>query len=266
MLREQIYKIVKKAEYGEKWSKAYDIFIMLVAIISVSPLMFKQSNNLLNQIDIITVYILFFDYIFQWITYDYQSGRPAPWAFILYPFTPFAIIDLVSLLPSLGLIGQGLRILRMLRIFKAFHYSNSFTYIINAFKKEKRTLGSVLVIAVAYIFVSALAMFVYEPDTFNSFFDALYWATTALTTVGYGDVYPLSNIGKLISMVSSLFGVAVIALPAGIITASFVEEINKDKERREREGRAPQDENSSILERVLEAEREDEEEEERHES
>ena len=259
MLRKQIYEIVKKAEYGEKWSKAYDIFIMLVAIISVCPLMFKESNAFLDQVDIITVYILFFDYVFRWMTYDYLSGRPAPRAFALYPFTPFALIDLISLLPSLGLMGQGFRLLRMLRIFKAFHYSNSFSYIISAFRKEKRTLGSVLVIALAYIFISALAMFAYEPDTFDSFFDALYWATTALTTVGYGDVYPLSNIGKLISMVSSLFGVAVIALPAGIITASFVEEINKGKEQRAMQGKAPQTGDASILERVFDQEPPEEE-------
>ena len=257
MLREQLYRIVRKAEPGDRLGKAYDIFIMLVAIASIVPLMFKESNAFLDRLDIITVYILFFDYIFRWISYDYISGRKSPQAFILYPFTPFAIIDLISLLPSLGLIGQGWRILRMLRIFKAFHYSDSFTYIINAFKKEKRTLGSVLIIALAYIFVSALAMFSYEPETFDSFFDALYWATTALTTVGYGDVYPLSDVGKLISMISSLFGVAVISLPAGIITASFVEEINKAKEKRAREGKPPQDDNTSIVVRVLGAEKEE---------
>ena len=257
MLREQLYRIVRKAEPGDRLGKAYDIFIMLVAIASIVPLMFKESNAFLDRLDIITVYILFFDYIFRWISYDYISGRKSPQAFILYPFTPFAIIDLISLLPSLGLIGQGWRILRMLRIFKAFHYSDSFTYIINAFKKEKRTLGSVLIIALAYIFVSALAMFSYEPETFDSFFDALYWATTALTTVGYGDVYPLSDVGKLISMISPLFGVAVISLPAGIITASFVEEINKAKEKRAREGKPPQDDNTSIVERVLGAEKEE---------
>ena len=257
MLREQLYRIVRKAEPGDRLGKAYDIFIMLVAIASIVPLMFKESNAFLDRLDIITVYILFFDYIFRWISYDYISGRKSPQAFILYPFTPFAIIDLISLLPSLGLIGQGWRILRMLRIFKAFHYSDSFTYIINAFKKEKRTLGSVLIIALAYIFVSALAMFSYEPETFDSFFDALYWATTALTTVGYGDVYPLSDVGKLISMISSLFGVAVFSLPAGIITASFVEEINKAKEKRAREGKPPQDDNTSIVERVLGAEKEE---------
>lgn len=81
-------------------------------------------------------------------------------------------------------------------------------------------------------------MFCYEPQTFDSFFDALYWATTALTTVGYGDVYPTTMIGQLISMISSIFGVAVIALPAGIVTGGFLEEINKRKEQKEKEEEA----------------------------
>ncbi|MEG0214985.1 MAG: potassium channel family protein, partial [Hungatella sp.] len=83
---------------------------------------------------------------------------------------------------------------------------------------------SVLVIAVAYIFISALIMFCYEPDTFEDFFESLYWATTALTTVGYGDIYPVSIVGRLISMISSVFGIAVIALPAGVVTSGFMNE------------------------------------------
>lgn len=228
-MRAYIYSIVKKAAPGEKLSKLYDFFISAVALLSISPLLFKESNAILEEIDLITVYILFFDYIMRWMTHDFVSKRRAPWPFIIYPFTPFALIDFISLLPSLGLLGHGFRILRMLRIFKIFHYSKSFVLVAHVFKKERKTLLSVLVIALAYIFVSALAMFSYEPETFDSFFDALYWATTALTTVGYGDVYPISDVGKLISMVSSLFGIAVIAMPAGIVTGGFVEEINREK-------------------------------------
>lgn len=231
-MRAYIYSIVKKAAPGERLSKFYDFFISVVAIISITPLLFKESNAVLEQIDLITVYILFFDYILRWMTHDFVSKHRSAWAFIIYPFTPYAIFDFLSLLPSLGLLGHGFRILRMLRIFKVFHYSKSFVHVANVFKKERKTLLSVLVIALAYIFVSALAMFSYEPETFDNFFDALYWATTALTTVGYGDVYPVSDVGKFISMVSSLFGVAVIAMPAGIVTGGFLEEINKDKEDR----------------------------------
>ena len=79
-----------------------------------------------------------------------------------------------------------------------------------------------------YIFVTALVMFNIEPDTFNSFFDAIYWATVSLTTVGYGDIYATSGIGKILTMISSLFGIAIVALPAGIITAGYMSEINTD--------------------------------------
>ena len=96
-------------------------------------------------------------------------------------------------------------------------------------------LLSVLGIAVFYVFLTALIMFNVEPHvnpitgapTFANFFDALYWATVTLTTVGYGDLCPVTDIGRCVSMLSSLFGVAVIALPSGVITASYLDELRK---------------------------------------
>ena len=75
--------------------------------------------------------------------------------------------------------------------------------------------------------LSALVVFNVEPDTFESFFDAIYWAVVSLTTVGYGDIYPVSTLGRIVTMISSVFGVAIIALPAGIITAGFMQELEK---------------------------------------
>jgi voltage-gated potassium channel len=99
-------------------------------------------------------------------------------------------------------------------------------------------LTAVLLFAAAYIFVTALVMFNFEPrinpntgqETFSTFFDAIYWSTVTLTTVGYGDLCPATDLGRLISMFSSLFGVAVIALPSGIITASYLDELRSLKE------------------------------------
>ena len=69
-----------------------------------------------------------------------------------------------------------------------------------------------------------------EPDSFDTFFDAVYWATVSLTTVGYGDIYPVTGIGRVVTMLSSIFGIAIIAMPSGIITAGFMEELSiKDK-------------------------------------
>lgn len=84
-------------------------------------------------------------------------------------------------------------------------------------------------LAIGYIVISALIMFNVESATFPSFFDAVYWATVSLTTVGYGDIYAVSTIGKVITMLSSVFGIAIVALPAGIVTAGYMEEINKDE-------------------------------------
>ncbi|MEG0168241.1 MAG: ion transporter [Ruthenibacterium sp.] len=229
MMREIIYKTIKKASFGETQSRIYDYFITVVATLSIVPLLFKGTNVWLEMLDLVTVYLLFLDYVLRWIVADYLLKKPAPWAFVQYPITPFALIDLVSLLPSLGLLHGTFRILRMLRVFKILNYSKTFSYVINVFHKQSKMLGSVLAIAIGYIFISGLAMFSYEPDTFDSFFEALYWATTALTTVGYGDVYPLTNLGKLISMISSLFGIAVIAMPASIVTAGFIDEMQAGK-------------------------------------
>ena len=84
--------------------------------------------------------------------------------------------------------------------------------------------------SVAYIIVSALVIYTVEPESFDTFFDAIYWATISLTTVGYGDIYPVTAIGRVVTMVSSMFGIAIIALPSGVITAGYLEEMNKDDE------------------------------------
>jgi voltage-gated potassium channel len=81
--------------------------------------------------------------------------------------------------------------------------------------------------AIAYILVSALIIYNVEPESFNTFFDAIYWATVSLTTVGYGDIYPVTTIGRIVTMISSVFGIAIIALPSGVITAGYLSEINK---------------------------------------
>ena len=85
------------------------------------------------------------------------------------------------------------------------------------------------VLAVMYILISALIVFSVEPDTFDSFFEAVYWATVSLTTVGYGDIYPSSTAGRIVAMVSSVFGIAIVALPSSIITAGYMEALIGEK-------------------------------------
>ena len=155
-----------------------------------------------------------------------------------YPFTPWAIIDLVSILPAINVLNNGfklfrlfriIRTLRVFRVFKALRYSKSIIVIVDVIKRSKDALYAVCTFAVAYTIITALIIFNVEGDTFTTFFDAIYWATVSLTTVGYGDIYPVTTAGKIITMISSIFGIAIVALPAGIITAGYMDAINESK-------------------------------------
>lgn len=228
-MRTKIYKLLE--------TSYYDAFMMAVIIISIIPLAFRNTNIVWSVIDVISAIIFIIDYLIRLITADYEI-KDGIKSFIIYPFTPMAIIDLLSILPSISIfimVNRGFRLLRIIRlirtfrifrVFKTFRYSKNIEIIMNVFKKQKDALSVVMLLAVGYVFVCALIIFNVEPDTFPSFFDALYWATVSLTTVGYGDIYAVSTTGKIITMISAFFGIGVVALPAGIITAGYMEEIN----------------------------------------
>ena len=235
-MREKIYNITDPID-SNKSSNIYDIIMMLAIIASIIPLAFKGTNALFKWVDYITVGIFIIDYIMRLLTADYKLKKSFV-SFFIYPITPMAIIDLISILPSLTILNSGFRLLKLfrllrtLKVFRAFkflRYSKSFEIISNVFKKQKKVLTAVATMSVAYILISALVVFNVEPESFESFFDAVYWATISLTTVGYGDIYPITTIGRIVTMVSSAFGIAIIALPSGILTAGYLEELNKEK-------------------------------------
>ena len=127
------------------------------------------------------------------------------------------------------------RIFRTLRIFKTLKYSRNIIIIIDVIKRSKDALLAVCTLAVGYILISALIIFNVEGESFESFFDAIYWATVSLTTVGYGDIYPVTKTGRIITMISSILGIAIVALPAGIITAGYMDVINSAKKAKEKD-------------------------------
>ncbi len=237
-MRQKIYSIINPDYDNNKISRAYDFIMMATIVISIIPLAFKETNLLFQWIDYITVTIFIIDYILRLFVADYKLNKSVA-SFFIYPITPMAIIDLVSILPSLTVLNSGfkllklfrlLRTLKVLRAFKFLRYSKSFDIISNVFKKQKRVLSAVATMAVAYVLISALVIYNVEPESFNTFFDAIYWATISLTTVGYGDIYPITTIGRIVTMISSVFGIAIIALPSGVITAGYLAEVNKDED------------------------------------
>lgn len=240
-MRKKLYSIIEPAGNGTKLSSIYDFIMMATIIISIIPLAFKETNLIFQWIDYITVGIFVLDYILRLFTADYKLNKSAA-SFFVYPVTPMAIIDLLSILPSVTVLNSGFRLLKLfrllrtlkvLRAFKFLRYSKSFDVIASVFKKQKKVLSAVATMAVAYVLISALVIYNVEPESFETFFDAIYWATISLTTVGYGDIYPITTIGRIVTMISSVFGIAIIALPSGVITAGYLSEINKDQDNEE---------------------------------
>lgn len=230
-----LYKIIEvDNENDTKIDEMYSYIMIGAIIISILPLFTREENLVFTVIEYITSTLFIIDYIFRWITADLKLNRG--WkSYFLYPFTPFALLDLLTILPVFTTLSQGfkalrtLRAIRCLRVFKTLRYSKSFLMIARVFKKEKYILLTVIGVSIVYTVITALIMYNIEVENFDTYFDSLYWATTALTTVGYGDIYPISTIGKMISMVSSFIGIAIVAIPSGIITAGFVEELNHNK-------------------------------------
>lgn len=241
-MRKRLFEIVEVSKDNDKLSTIYDIFMMLVILISIIPLAFVTSYPFFDIIDKIAVVIFIIDYIIRLITADLRMKKGAK-SFICYPFTPMAIIDLISILPSMSLINSGWRLLkifrlfrtfRVFRVFKAFRYSKNIQIFIRVFHKEKDSLLTIFGIAILYILISALVVLNVEPETFGNYFRAVYWATISLTTMGYGDIYPTSIQGQIVTMLSSFIGIAIIAMPAGVITAGFMEEVkSKNKDTKE---------------------------------
>ena len=229
-MRERLYSLLNGDGKAAMW---YGRVMTALIVASLLPLCFKDSNPALEAIEYACVVVFILDYLARWVTADLKLGKGAL-SFVIYPFTPMAIIDLLSILPVFLALNDALRTLRVLRLFRAarafklIRYSRSASAISAVFEKQRQALLAVLCFAIAYILVSALVVFNVEPETFNTFFDAVYWAVVSLTTVGYGDLYPSSDVGRAIAMISSLMGVAVVALPSGIITAGMLDELRRD--------------------------------------
>ena len=240
-MRKRLFEIIEVAKDNDRASAVYDFIMLAAIVISIIPLAMKQTHLFFVYTDIITTTLFIIDYVLRVITADYKLQKENKLAsFLIYPFTPWAIVDLISILPGLSILSSGFKLLRLFRVFrtfrvfrvfKAFRYSKSISIIMEVMKNSKEALLAVCALAIGYIMISALIIFNVEGDTFNTFFDAIYWATVSLTTVGYGDIYPVSTAGRVITMISSMFGIAIVALPAGIITAGYMEALSNEKEK-----------------------------------
>ena len=236
-MRKRIFDVIEIANEGDRASTVYDSLMMVVIIVSLVPLAFKETNLVFNTIDIVTACVFILDYALRLLTADLKLQKGVV-SFLLYPFTPMALIDLMAILPSFTALLPGLRLVKLLRLFrtfrvfrsfKVFRYAKSVQIIVDVMRTQRAPLLAVCSMAAGYVLISALIIFNVEPETFDNFFEAVYWATVSLTTMGYGDIYPVTTIGRIVTMISSFVGIAIVALPAGIIPAGYMDKINEGK-------------------------------------
>ena len=234
--RKKISDIINIWTGSSIWCRVYDVVMIIVIIMGLLPLAFHEKYKVFKYTDIVVVTIFIIDYLLRWLTADFRIKK-GKLSFLIYPVTFFAIVDIICILPLFTDFGLGLRFAMLLRLvytlrfLKFIRYSKSIMILTNVLKNYGYVLMSIFFILVVYMLFSALVIFNVEPDTFPTFFDAVYWSVVTMVTVGYGDIIPTSIAGRVVAMITSIVGVIIFALPSGFIAAAFVKELSKYREK-----------------------------------
>jgi voltage-gated potassium channel len=248
-LKIRIWEIVEVAKPGDKASRVFDvailalIFLNVVAVIIGSVQAVEDSAGaFLNAFETFSVVIFSAEYIARlWsCTVGHKANGPL-WGRVRFALRPMSIVDLLAILPFyLPFVGvdlrtlRVLRLLRILRIVKAGRYYSSLQLIRHVVKAKKEELvlssalmGILLIISSSVLYFCENAV---QPEVFSSIPATMWWAVATLTTVGYGDMYPLTIMGRFFASIIAMLGIGMFALPTGILGAGFVEEIQKSKQ------------------------------------
>ncbi len=248
-IRKRTWEIFGAAKPGDIASRAIDISILtliflnvIVVIIDSVPSVKESYGTFLNVFEIISVAVFTLEYVARlWsCTVDHRFNGRVRGRIRLF-FQPMLLIDLIAILPFyLPFLGIDLlslrviRLLRILRITKVSRYYASFNLIKQVFLSKKEELVLVSVLMGLLLVVSSSLLFCCEnkvqPNAFSSIPAAMWWSVATLTTVGYGDIYPITLLGKLCASIIAILGVGMFALPTGILGAGFIEAIQKNKE------------------------------------
>ncbi|CAI8195288.1 MAG: Cyclic nucleotide-gated potassium channel [Flavobacteriaceae bacterium] len=223
----------------------FDKFIYILIIANVIAMILESHVSIRNVygsyfhiFEAISIYIFSFEYLYR-IRLSFQEKKMK--GVYKYVFSAYGLIDLISILPFFlnqlvkvdGRFFRILRLFRLTRIFKLGRGSSSLKLFIKALNGVKNELKFTLFLSLLAILFSASAIYYLEheaqPEKFSSITESIWWATVSLATVGYGDVYPVTAGGKIFASIISLIGIGIVAIPTGIISASFVEEIHNQR-------------------------------------
>ena len=242
--QKKLYAMVSTGVVDSRLNQFYDIISTLALVANLVCAFASTFDNLdakygliFDYVDSITVLFFAIDYVLRIITAEQQyRGCPAGKAIAKYVTSGYGIIDLLSFLPHYlptffpagAAVFRMLRVVRIFRLFRINAYSDSLSLIGNVISKKKTQLLASVFVIVMLILASSLCMYSVEheaqPDVFKNAFSAIWWATSTLLTVGYGDIYPITVMGQILGIVITFLGVGLVAIPTGIISAGFVEE------------------------------------------
>ena len=237
--KKRIFDIIQIGKRNDFISRAFDIFIVAVILVNLA-ILFMETFEQLNQYtaifrdtEAVTVVVFCIEYILRIWTAEYlypdQKGIKAVLRFLL---SFDGIVDLCTILPFFFL--SGFVVFRMLRVVRIFHlfrinaYYDSFNVITSVlYEKRNQIISSVFIILVLMM-ASSLCMYSAEhdiqPNVFNNAFSGMWWSISTILTVGYGDIYPVTVLGRIMAIFISFLGVGAVAIPTGIISAGFVEQ------------------------------------------
>lgn len=240
--RRRLFEIIQIGTETDAASRGFDIVLVVNIIVNIA-VMFMQTfqvfapiQGLLDVLENMTVALFSAEYLARIYTADYLfPGESRPKAVIRFILSPDGIIELLAILPVFFL--SGFIIFRMLRVVRIFHLFrinaslDSFSVIwMVIYEKKNQILSSVFIILVLML-ASSLCMYSVEhdaqPEVFRNAFSGIWWSVSTLLTVGYGDIYPVTVLGRAMAIVIAFLGVGAVAIPTGIISAGFVEQYTR---------------------------------------
>ncbi|MFT6872290.1 MAG: voltage-gated potassium channel [Roseivirga sp.] len=254
--KQKILRTLDKADEKDILSKRFDQFIMGLILLNVTAVIVETVDSIQSEyalvfeyFEIFSVIIFSIEYIIRvWACTAIEKYKHPVWGRLKYMISVEAIIDLLAILPFYlpyiinhadGRIIRVLRLFRLFRIFKMGRYSLAFSLITTVVKKRREELVVTLtLLLIMLIFASTLMYYIEnEPGKagFQSIPETMWWGVATLTTVGYGDVYPITALGKLLGAVIAILGVGLFALPAGIIAGGFESELSGKKKGKKEE-------------------------------
>ncbi|MBS1811380.1 MAG: ion transporter [Acidobacteria bacterium] len=248
VIRKRIWEIIEVAKPGDTASKVFDFFILALIFLNVVAVILESVEALERRFhlafevfELFSVAVFSLEYVARiWSCVSLPQYAKPLTGRLRFIFKPLSIIDLVAVLPFyLSFVSVDLRVIRMLRLLRIFRvakltrYSSVMRLFGRVFKDKKEELALTFMLMLGLIILVSSLMYFAEheaqPDKFPDIPSAMWWSVVTLTTVGYGDIYPVTTLGKVLAGLSAILGVGMFALPTGILGASFVEEIQKQK-------------------------------------